>query len=285
MKQQEIFKKIGIIINELNEQYDYLASNKDGLNNLELELFVANAHFLAEHAEVLQKLNAQNSILPIPPAVVEEKHFEPIVQQVSPVVEVQHIDTIENNIVDDSTISTTEVEASAADIAYIEEESEIIRHELSLDDIPNWDEDENEHEEIPLHEKETVATPHPATPVIIPTVTDEKIEVISDEPLTINQKISAQLNNSSTRVTEQLTAQPISDLKAAITLNDKLLYIKDLFNGYNLAYSEVIELLNRFTTFEEADKFLQSSYAVKNSWETKQVTVDKFYDLLKRRYA
>lgn len=112
---------------------------------------------------------------------------------------------------------------------------------------------------------------------------EPKAEYIQDEPLTINQRMSAQVNAKARRVTEH--EQPVTDLKQAITLNDKLLYIKDLFNGYNLAYSEAIDILNRYNSIEEADKFLKSNYAVKNSWESKQGTVDKFYELLKRRYA
>jgi CTP:phosphocholine cytidylyltransferase-like protein len=84
---------------------------------------------------------------------------------------------------------------------------------------------------------------------------------------------------------EQLSLKPISDIKLAITLNDKLLYVKDLFNGYNLAYSEAIQILNRFDSFEEAARFLKTNYVTKNNWESKPATMEKFYALLKRRYA
>jgi hypothetical protein len=86
-------------------------------------------------------------------------------------------------------------------------------------------------------------------------------------------------------IAEQLHADNIGDLKKAINLNDKLLYIKDLFNGYSLAYSEAIEILNRFTGLEEADLFLKKNYAVKNNWESKPETTEKLYAILKRRYA
>ena len=59
MKQQEVFRKTGAIIKELNEQYEYLQNTADDLNDLELELFVANTHFLKDHAEILRKLNLQ----------------------------------------------------------------------------------------------------------------------------------------------------------------------------------------------------------------------------------
>jgi len=101
--------------------------------------------------------------------------------------------------------------------------------------------------------------------------------------LTINQRMSAQLTKGG--VTDQSAAAPITDLKQAISLNDKLLYIKDLFNGYNLAYSEAIEILNRLSSFGDAERFLTKNYVTKNNWENKADTAAKFYAVLKRRYA
>src|SRR5579862_7272872 len=89
MKQQEVFKKIGIILKELHDQYDYLDNNETQLNDLELELFVANAHFLSEHSEILRKLNQLNN----PPKAEEpqkqeEKFFEPVIQHAHPIAEI-----------------------------------------------------------------------------------------------------------------------------------------------------------------------------------------------------
>ncbi len=318
MKQQEVFKKIGIIIKELNEQYNYLEGATEQLNDLELELFVANAHFLAEHSEVLRKLNLQNTpeaaATPKPVTSNKEKYFEPVVHQAPPPIEMETevTETPDPPSVDlpakpveakaaksnteDNPVPHIEIGSSGGaddDFSYVRpQEPETIRHELILDETQNWDDEDDEgfiSEE--LTEEEIIDIPpvkaaktETKKPVIEKPEAKAKIEDTREEPLTINQKMSAQLNKSGSRVTEQLHTQTISDLKQAITLNDKLLYIKDLFNGYSLAYSEAIEILNRLSTFEEAEKFLQSSYAVKNEWGSKQTTVDKFYDLLKRRY-
>jgi hypothetical protein len=110
-------------------------------------------------------------------------------------------------------------------------------------------------------------------------------KVTPEEVITINQRISSQLGERITGQTEQSALKPISDIKLAITLNDKLLFVKDLFKGYNLAYSEAIEILNRFNTFEEATRFLNANYVTKNDWESKPATTEKFYEILKRRYA
>src|SRR5699024_9642253 len=79
--------------------------------------------------------------------------------------------------------------------------------------------------------------------------------------------------------------KPAVELKTSVSLNDKLLIIRDLFNCYSLAYSEAIELLNRFDNLAEADAFLQSNYALKNNWASKPETVEKLYAVLRKKYS
>jgi hypothetical protein len=387
MKQKDVFKKIGGIIQELSDQYEYLKTANEDLNDLELELFAANAHFLADHIEILCKLNLQkindkksaegkpetkpevtpefipevkseikpeakpevkSEIKPeIKPEVkreipsfkpekeekpekrtstYEQKFFEPVVRQmkhqdeeanktgkelfkpiefeISPIAEeeapVPSIDIAAAAPTDE--YSYTRVEPEVA-----EPEPETIRHQLILDESMDFDEDEKaELNEIEIPEpeleissrikktetpdifaaleKETVfVNDYEEAPAPPPQETAPKQE--EEEVLTINQKMSSHLKDKVISRTEQLSIKPISDIKQAITLNDKLLYVKDLFNGYNLAYSEAIEILNRFNTFDEAARFLKTNYVSKNNWDGKPATVEKFYALLKRRYA
>ncbi|HZX57614.1 MAG TPA: hypothetical protein VFE54_02770 [Mucilaginibacter sp.] len=317
MKQQEVFKKIGTILKELNDQYNYLENTENQLNDLELELFVANTHFLAEHAAVLRKLNLQNapaSVIPIaigtevPVKKTEEKYFEPVVQAPTPAAEAKP-ETEAPAKPAKAAHSITEpppqidLAANGADddFSYLRHEPEIIKHELILDESQNWDEEDDpgfEIDEVAEIEEKTpevapvkAVKPEPVKEIPAVGVKKEihpvasKKETPAEEPLTINQMMSAKLHKASDKAAEHPHVQPVADLKQVITLNDKLLYIKDLFNGYNLAYSEAIDILNRFSKFEEADNFLKTNYAVKNHWDSKQATVDKFYALLERRYA
>jgi hypothetical protein len=120
----------------------------------------------------------------------------------------------------------------------------------------------------------------------------EEINTVIEEaparPLTLNEIISQQkqagVQNRVYQVNQSGHSDKLTDIKAGISLNDKLLFIKDLFNGYSLAYSEAVELLNRFTSYAEADAFLQTNYAVKNKWADKPHTVEKLYNVLRRRY-
>ncbi len=286
MKQQEVFKKIGGIIMELNDQFKYLEADPGKIHELELELFVANTHFLANHAEVLRKINAQEMLADPPKSHEiesdekgEEKHFEPFIHQ-------PEASSTEE---DDQPAPHIDIASDTPSDSYsfIRQEPEIIRHELEIDESWLDDEDEitpHEDEVIPEPEKEIVAE-EPGivedTPVK-PVTVKKQPQKQDEEVLTINQKISAQLAD---KKTVEFTGQSITDLKSAITLNDKLLYVKDLFNGYSLAYSEAIDILNRFSSFEEAENYLKSNYSVKNNWADKPVTTAKFYELLRRRFS
>lgn len=129
-------------------------------------------------------------------------------------------------------------------------------------------------------------------PVVREVVEEKKVLEIEPEPttkpLTINELIQQQ-KKAGVNLTQQFqtstTQERALDLKTAVSLNDKLLFIRDLFNGYSLAYSEALELLNRFNNFAEADAFLQSNYALKNGWADKQQTVEKFYILLRKKFV
>jgi hypothetical protein len=335
MKQQEVFKKIGGIIKELGDQYEYLKTAEEPLNELELELFLANSNFLTDHLLILTKLNAQNSSAlksEIPQkneAPYEQTYFEPLVRISAPETHpIKEKNIVENlgepiNKINDNPVPSIDLEAGSAEDSYSfmhEDEPETIRHELVLDEA-DWDEEEetpmavepeivaeeeNEieippaperhtfnHEPEPINEPEIITESEPVTEAekLVEIYIPEPQYAVKREPavekaevLSINDRISAQMA-AKQGIGEQLQPQAITDLKQAINLNDKLLFIKDLFNGYSLAYSEAIEILNRFAGFEEADQFLKKNYVVKNQWETKPETTDKFYALLKRRYA
>jgi len=318
MKQKEVFKKIGGIIQELTDQYEYLKSVPDDLNDLELELFVSNAHFLTDHIEILCKLNLQNKVSKRSPekqeTTYEQKFFEPVVQQMKHEAEKtegkpkrEPAKPVENESVNnakepDKPVPTIDLstDVPADSYSFIREEPETIRHELILDEAMDMDEDEDEKAEAENEPVKETRKRKSNTEAAVAEINEEPAiekqddkkknpEALStpadEEVQTINQKMSSQLADKGIARTEQLSIKPISDIKLAVTLNDKLLYVKDLFNGYNLAYSEAIEILNRFNTFEEAQRFLKTNYVTKNNWENKPATTEKFYALLKRRYA
>lgn len=118
-------------------------------------------------------------------------------------------------------------------------------------------------------------------PLVINTPSEEKPK--ENHVLSLNELLSAKTENKSNSPLAH-TNKPTVDLKAAISLNDKMMFIRELFNGYNLAYSEAIEILNRFDSFESADNFLMKNYAEKNNWAAKQDVVDRLYNIINRKF-
>ncbi|HEY0895902.1 MAG TPA: hypothetical protein VGE15_05070 [Sphingobacteriaceae bacterium] len=286
MQKREIFKKIGGIITELNDQYQYLSQNPENLNDLELELFLANSSFLTDHIEILRKLNH------IPAAAPVREAEAPQVQVLTPVERVPELPPAAGL---PSLFPLAEEEADAAfeyekkpvaelfDRQLSPEEQAIIDRRKATERAPEAGETVAVTPEVELSE----AAEEPVLPVSRPLTAEPAAvqPVIDPAPakVTIHDVIAAQV--TATSVASRFHTDTVTDLKSVISLNDKLLFIKDLFNGYSLAYSEAIELLNRFDSLEAADNFLKHNYAVKNKWDSKPETVEKLYAILNRKFS
>jgi hypothetical protein len=334
MKQEDLIERLGLIVKELNEQYQYLAQNAQQLSELEFDLFNANANFLAEHVQIIKRINANHQL--------------PLVS--APAVEVVMTTKSSFTLSDD-----TEVESTVTALTFVDETEdrelfvqeqklnfqfeEIEEEVFKLDNEPSSFEfilnDHAEHEKFDFEEKSVdeifnrplsdeeafileqkkqlsaqsvleVAEPDDdeigpepfliQKEVVFPIVAEDleltevpvanslvnKTEPVEDP--TFKPTLNDLLAKSNATNINSTTGTTIKDLKQAINLNDKLLYIKDLFNGYNLAYAEAIDLANKLPNFESADNFFQKNYAAKNNWTEKQATVDKFYELLNQRF-
>jgi hypothetical protein len=299
MNKREIFNRVAGIISELNEQFEYLSKNADHLNDLELELFAANADFLSDHIAILLKLNAESPQVsepviskPIVPEPEPEEEQMPVVHNFT--IETQKIEAFEDEKIEikipewkleiqDDLIETFEFEDKSAEELFdrplTEEEMRVIDEKTRLKTIP-------EEESIPeVSFKPIVSQIEKPKEEVKPIENESPVKATEQEApsLTLNEMLSAQTSQNT--VSGQFNQRQVKDLKSLISLNDKLQFVRDLFNGYSLAYSEAIELINRFDNFDAADNFLKQNYAIKNNWAEKQDVADKFYEILNRRFS
>ena len=77
----------------------------------------------------------------------------------------------------------------------------------------------------------------------------------------------------------QLEKRPISDLKSAIGLNDKIWFTRELFNGKNDTYLTTIEKINKSKKIEEASKIVGEF-----SWDMENVATKRFMELIYRKF-
>ena len=84
-------------------------------------------------------------------------------------------------------------------------------------------------------------------------------------------------------ISQKLQQKPITDLIKSIGINDKFLFIKELFANNGEEYSEAIQLLNNFSIISQAFDYLD---ILKNKygWDEASDASLKLYDLIRRKY-
>lgn len=83
--------------------------------------------------------------------------------------------------------------------------------------------------------------------------------------------------------TPKIPGTRIDNLKMAIPINDKFMFINDLFDGNLREYNETIEALNGFKTLDQAAEYLDLMRR-KNFWNTGSTAFLKLKELVERRF-
>jgi hypothetical protein len=75
----------------------------------------------------------------------------------------------------------------------------------------------------------------------------------------------------------------VDNLKLAISINEKFMFINELFDGNLREYNETIDMLNGFTTLNQASEYLDV-LKKKNFWDTGSQAFKKLSELVQRKY-
>jgi hypothetical protein len=88
-------------------------------------------------------------------------------------------------------------------------------------------------------------------------------------------------------ISERLAMSPISDIAKAMSINDKMLILKELFGNDTGIFNDSIAKLNGFNSFDEAKDHLLEAVAVKYHWDhpEKLEKAEAFVKLVSRRYT
>ncbi len=183
------------------------------------------------------------------PAPEEEIHEEDPVQPVQPTVreiKITDLDDEEEEKIEFSPISAplnrpVMREIPKPEIPFPTEEEKEEEEE----------EEDNDEEEIPVAEE-----------------TPQKERSLNE---TLGENKAAETNLSNT---------PITSLRAAIGLNDRFLFIREIFNNNSEKYNTIIDQLDQMETIQQAVDYLKVNLSLQ-----KNDTSLKFVDLLKRRFS
>jgi hypothetical protein len=119
----------------------------------------------------------------------------------------------------------------------------------------------------------------------IPTFSQYKIGKEVNETVGHQESLNDRLKENRTELMHSLKETPIRDLRKGIGINDRFVFISELFRGDEPMYERSIKTINSFNIYPEAEYWMNRELKIKLGWDDTKEIVKHFYQLVKRRFA
>lgn len=154
--------------------------------------------------------------------------------------------------------------------------------------------------EVPVEVKTAVLPEQPVPPVPkkgqldmafdpmteIPTLSQQQPKKeLNDRVPAGSASLNDQLKEVKTELMEVLKETPVKDLRKAIGINDRFLFINELFRGDEAIYERSIRTINNFNLYAEAEFWISRELKTKLGWVTDSEAVQHFDQLVRRRFS
>lgn len=246
-------------------------------------------HELVELENLTRELHERSIIL-------KYKAFENKVGGAEP-VEVT-LEVVQDEVIDEKeevTEAEPKTEAPLLDFSMFDESEE-------EEDEPEMNIELFSEEVEPETKVEATIEPEPA-PVMTPYV-EQKSEPVVESPIQMNEQPKAEvvaeepkvevrergssfldrLNIPDNSISSQIAERKIDTLSGAFGINQRLLYINELFDGSGEEFSDAVKMLDTQAGLDAASSKVEE-LAFKYSWNPEEEAVLEFLAIIKRRYA
>lgn len=123
----------------------------------------------------------------------------------------------------------------------------------------------------------------------IPTVafqTQKEIYELNDAiVITEEESINTKWQDKQIEVATLLERSPIKDFRKAVNINDRYLFINDLFRGDEAMYERSLKTIQGFSIMPEATFWIQRELKLKLGWKEGSQAVKLFDQLVSRRFS
>ncbi len=119
----------------------------------------------------------------------------------------------------------------------------------------------------------------------IPTLALKQQEVndtIAANGESINDKLKSSPHKE---IGHSIKDTPIKDLRKAININDRYVFINELFRGDETMYERSIKTINSYSNYAEAEFWIKRELKLKLGWNDETETVQLFDKLVRRRFS
>ncbi len=134
------------------------------------------------------------------------------------------------------------------------------------------------HIEFPA--EEPASKPLPVAPIV-----EKKPELHEKIAVSSTASVNDKLRQTKIELGESLLETPIKDLKKAVGINDRFLFINELFRGDDVMYERSIKTINGFSIYPEAEYWIKRELKLKLGWDDKNEVVKQFDQLVRRRFS
>ncbi|MBW6496753.1 MAG: hypothetical protein K0B09_00055 [Bacteroidales bacterium] len=289
---QEIKDRIIHLLEEIVERAHAINQQTSQHTDLEIDLVMEDLRLLYREFDILRR--RQQSTFEKPEAqarqaapVVETPKFEPepeVPAEEQPVE--KPLEEADAEISAEATPEThPETQTPAEPETESEPEPESAVEPTSLKPEPQPEPDPVEHSEPKAHKKPEVSNgPRSLFDLFSAQTTGSSVgERLASEDNSLHKRIVAQKEDRSIGARLQMT--PVSNLKDAIGVNEKFLFINELFGGNIQVYNESVARLNEFGNMHEAFDYLNELNDLLG-WDEKRSaqTIEKLANFVQRRY-
>jgi len=119
----------------------------------------------------------------------------------------------------------------------------------------------------------------------IPTFSQYNVGKDLNEAIGQQESLNDKLKENRTELMHALKDTPIKDLRKGIGINDRFVFINELFRGDEPMYERSIKTINSFNIYQEAEYWMNRELMIKLGWDDTRETVKHFYQLVRRRFS
>ena len=301
-QQDRIIFEIETLLNKMSNQVNFLIRKEMPMNQLDVDLLMENTRKLYDTICSIE-LGVRNEELGVRNEVLGIEEFEDednddddeIIDFENEEEDNEEVDMVWDFTRDELGIRNEELGIKELGIEDFEDKD----NDDELIDFGN-EEEENEEELIIEEEEEDEVSDteeeeeDPITDSLSDTAVDSKKEVSEKEEDSgirayriIRENIPTLSDmleqNEDKSLAARLQRKPVSDLITAIGINDKFLFLNELFGGSMEKYNKSIRSLNSFSTLLGAKTYM-SELQIEFQWDCTSDAYKKLNDLVERRF-
>ena len=274
-----IKNEISFINEAINEEIEMVLKHKNRIPRIELDMIMSNIQELYEYFYKLQKLNNNLTSKPLEPIEVSLEKEKPKIKEkaepeqikVTPVVEEKPKPKIIEKVQQEEVKVVSEK---------IEAEQEKLKEKI-VEVIPplkeKIEEPIHQQKEKPVEAKTFIKTKKPKIPV----QKKSTLDLFAETTNTIGDKFLEKKDKS---IAAQMSHNHINNIKKAIGINEKFLFINELFNGNMQEYNKALDSFNSFENSFEASQLIDE-LKLKYKWKTENNSFLQFMEIIKRKFS